>query len=398
MARDIIKISDARLNLIRVAFALLAVSMFGSLIWLALGYLHVIPQLTLYQDTIFVSAAATILHLVIPYVFHLGLSKFKPELRHSYRLMFIGIVLLAASYGQTVVITLAYAWNSFWVTYGLIALPFLLSVLFIYAGVRAFARILRISTLATSFIFTGTVGITVGAICAYLTYLLRPASDVSAWLSAAIVGWDTVFFSVAALVAGHIRRTASAQYTNALAWLAVGLWAYMLASIHYLIVIMCFGTDGNWYYTYNMPIIALSAAAFVLAQAAFAFVRIGQATPGRWFTSFFGGQIASNPDRAVSLIDIIVYMAQQVSDPRAVDHDLDVMRSITADMRSGETLTVDDQEHLAELYLKLEDYLTIDEPLRIYTQQDLRLTTYAKFYGSTQTYTPFWNIVKPAAA
>lgn len=74
-----------------------------------------------------------------------------------------------------------------------------------------------------------------------------------------------------------------------------------------------------------------------------------------------------------------MYAASLASNMQLIDPILDGLRSITARLQPGETLTKADQAALGDVYLKLERYLTKQEPLRSFTAAELRTRLYNRF-------------------
>jgi hypothetical protein len=76
----------------------------------------------------------------------------------------------------------------------------------------------------------------------------------------------------------------------------------------------------------------------------------------------------------VSSIDIVIYAANLVSDPRNIDPILDRLRTITARMGAQTTVSATDQEVLRQIYLTIEQYLIERETVRVFTRDSLRQT------------------------
>jgi len=83
----------------------------------------------------------------------------------------------------------------------------------------------------------------------------------------------------------------------------------------------------------------------------------------------------SNPQSASAssdkqLIDIILYLASLVSDPHAIDNQLDTLRHITA-RGPSDTLSAPDRAKLVQLQAYLENYLITSDSLRQFTQESV---------------------------
>jgi hypothetical protein len=70
------------------------------------------------------------------------------------------------------------------------------------------------------------------------------------------------------------------------------------------------------------------------------------------------------------LINIIAYLASLVSDPHAIDSQLDILRHVTA-RRSNDALSAQDRTKLVQLQAYLENYLITSDSLRQFTQESV---------------------------
>ncbi|HKU18848.1 MAG TPA: hypothetical protein VJP80_06270 [Candidatus Saccharimonadales bacterium] len=73
-----------------------------------------------------------------------------------------------------------------------------------------------------------------------------------------------------------------------------------------------------------------------------------------------------------SALELVTRTASLVSNPREVDPLLDNVREVTSRLKPGEHLSPADESKLFGVYLSLEQYLTIKEPLRSFTKDALR--------------------------
>ncbi|HSX07734.1 MAG TPA: hypothetical protein VLG11_02475 [Candidatus Saccharimonadales bacterium] len=78
--------------------------------------------------------------------------------------------------------------------------------------------------------------------------------------------------------------------------------------------------------------------------------------------------VTTTSDR--QLINIIGYLASLVSDPHAIDSQLDTLRQVTA-RGSSDTLSAPDRAKLMQLQAYLENYLITSDPLRQFTQESV---------------------------
>jgi hypothetical protein len=72
-------------------------------------------------------------------------------------------------------------------------------------------------------------------------------------------------------------------------------------------------------------------------------------------------------------VDAVIYMALLVSDAKAIDPIMDPVRIITARQNfSSDALSADDLANIRQVYMRLETYLTEQDPQRVFTQEELR--------------------------
>ena len=108
--------------------------------------------------------------------------------------------------------------------------------------------------------------------------------------------------------------------------------------------------------------------------------------------SFFGAS-ETTTQTSNSPLDVITYVASLASKPMEIDALLDPVRAITAKLGPEKILTVSDEDVLAAVYLKIENYLTTKEPLRTFTNIELRSKIGEKFSPKPGAYTTFWEKV-----
>lgn len=84
-----------------------------------------------------------------------------------------------------------------------------------------------------------------------------------------------------------------------------------------------------------------------------------------------------------NLLDEVMYLASLVSQPRAVDPILDVVRGLTARLKPGEPPPPQDVETLGRVRAQLQAYLIEQEPLRTYTGPTLEAKMFEHFQGQS---------------
>jgi hypothetical protein len=337
--------------------------------------------------SLFIATVISVLYLGVPYLFWSGLKKFKSGLRDAYKIICLGIISLGISQGQQAVMSIFDLWHSLWVRGGFIALPFLASAVLLFLGVRKFARLLDIDNYTTSFwaVLLLSMGLAAGA--AFLPHIPVEIPEGEFALSLALVGVNIGFAVATTVVILEIKHKISSQYAHALGWFYLAMFSLIVADVLYLLSLLVFPV-GSVYEAYGLGGIPFFIGGLLTLKAGHAFTLIGSHVPIRFMPVFFGAQPPST--NTTTPVDIIIFLASLASDPKDIDEMLDELRGVTSKLASHQaSIAVEDQARLAHLYLALENYLTTNERLRIFTKEDIRFQVEAKYPLSSQMYGEF---------
>jgi hypothetical protein len=207
-------------------------------------------------------------HLSAGALFLLGLPAYKAKLKFAYGAISVGVICTAIGSMQVPIISAFNLTDTFWVRSGIVILPFLLSGLAIYIGVRGFAKLIAIKTklLNTSVIIPCVILLSV--LSSFLPHGPTASTELVNDISNGILMWTGLLYLVSLFITLKIRAKVGSHYTNAVAWLAVALFGGML-----IVAVAMFNTFVL--YTadqFNAAIDVLSAingAVFVKAGLAF---------------------------------------------------------------------------------------------------------------------------------
>lgn len=284
-----------------------------------------------------------------------SLREFKSASRRAYYLIIAGIFLFAVAQIEQIAMALTMAFyprlpDSLGVTVIslLFLVPFSASLFALYFGLRKLIHILNIKTIWRSIVFTLLFSLLIAGLC-----LLLPLSDPSLAQVFQILLFCGGITFAATLLASRIARTINSSYRPAMLWMVAGLSTLTAAIVLEGILK---GTElvHSIFVQYCMDLLPFLLAAFL-------FLQVGRAFKSATFTRL--------PTKA-SHVDTIIYTAQLVSDPKAIEPILDNVRIITA--KNNTNLNTQDTQTLLEVYLKLENYLIEKEPLRHFTADSLR--------------------------
>lgn len=322
----------------------------------------------LYWTMVSLTCAQGIMSLGAGWFFLSGLRNFKPAQQKAYILLCIGVVAFGLSQAQ--LIPVSYLHAQWWLTNGLFTLPYMISFVFFFLGMRQFARVLGVKTRWTSWPVAVLTSVGVALILVYLPHL---PSSLTQGQYATVVGFTTVvsvFFAFAAGAALRLRRDIGPLYTKALTWLAVGLIVGIIGGAHYVFVEMAIRTE--WYYSGNITVIFMFTSSVLTLYAGYAVRQINEIT-NRY------QPVRVSPDPLV-FIEIVTYVSGLVSRPTEIDVVLDELRAITSQLDAAASrLSPDQEKRVIEVYHRIEAYLVSRERLRIYTRESLRKNVTKQF-------------------
>jgi hypothetical protein len=319
------------------------------------------------EITLILSFMAALFNLLaIPY-FLVGMGTFKAELQRAYIILSIGIGLFGLAQVQLPLVSL-FNWN-FWIDSGGVAVPYLLGVIGIFWGARIFARLLSIKNFWTSPLFAIAVSVMLTILAFTLPHVKVMSDEFSYHLALDLSLLNSIFITLAAISAFQIRNKIGPVYTVSMNWLFAALAAFSFAGWHYSVVQLTL-TTGNWYYDYSFVIIPFIVGALLLIASGNTLNSIGK-TPN--------GSPAKKDTSKISILDIITYIASLASNPTDIDVILDDVRNITSRIDPGQPLSVEDTKRLQSVYIRIESYLIGNDPLRVFTHDELEATISKQF-------------------
>lgn len=311
-------------------------------------------------------------------IFLRNLRGFTQRLRRAYIILCIGFSLFGLASVQLPLVVYSGAVESFFRGTGLVAVPFVVSLLAILFGMRAFARLFGVRSIATNYWFAFLPPIAIAALYSLLPHAATSTTEANFDAANAFSVFNAWINLVVLVQVLQIKRRAGVLYSNALAWLVVCFSLLEVGVIGYLSAVLPFG-DEQWFLVGAVPLVPLLIAAFCLLRSSYAFSRITdshQAEVLAVFTarSFFGKPLKPRTDANVNSVDIAIYASNMVSNVQDVDVIMDRVRQITADRQPGQALSPEEDAQLMQVYLSLERYLLEQEAVRVFTKDSLRQT------------------------
>lgn len=347
---------------------------------------------SMFHPLFFISTVMVLTHFGGALLFVLGLRGFSKESKHAYAWLVAGFVTLALGFIQLPLVHLLHWQSSAWSQYGLVALPFVVSVICIYNGARLFARLFGVKNILTSV----PLAIMLALIASALSMLLPnaapniPMPKTTIEISKFSIMLPAAFNLWAAILAFQARKRAGALYVPATAWLATYLIINSFGSLSG-VVVRLFQPGQNFAFDAGYMYILYAVAGIVLLRAGLVFSAIssGQHIPSTTEeVTFFGRpKVADVSTGPRTLPDILIYTAGLASNKQAVSLILDELRLVTATHTANTPFSSVEQERLAAAYLQLETYLAKQEAVRSVSSAELR-TRIHNHYSAVLTENP----------
>lgn len=301
-----------------------------------------------------------------------NLDVYKAKLRRSYIVMALGALVTGAGTLQISILTLTNLWMTPYGRSGATMLPFVLSGVLLYLAMRSFAKLVVVKHFMTRAWVVLPGAILLAALSTLLPHMHDPnLTEASYDVLVAISVWSGSLILCAGWLAINVKRHAGAHYAHAMTWLTRALIFSSLVLIYqafYTIVNVGFNPILS---LISNTIIIVSGLIWVRAGYAFALTKYyDEDIPLMRF--LFDRQAAQSSDGPRTVIDMVTYAAELVSNSRDIDPLLDDLRAVTARLKPGEHPSSADTKSLVGVYLKIEQYLTTKEALRTFTADELR--------------------------
>ncbi len=301
----------------------------------------------------------------------INLDVYKAKLRRAYIVIAIGTLATGLGTLQISLITLLNGWESLYARSGLTMLPFLLSGILLYLGVRSFTKLVGAKHPLTK-LYLVLPGVLVLVLLSSLLphvqdrNILESTYDVLVGISV----WSGLLILSAAWLALNIRRHAGAHYTHAMKWLTRALIVSSLVLLYqgvYTLINLGFNPVLN---LISNTVTLLSGVMWL--RAGYAFALIKYYSDDIAFYKFLLSRTHHDVSGPQTAVDMVTYAAALASNSSDIDPLLDRVRAVTAKLKPGEQPTAKDTQVLAEVYIDIERYLVTKEVIRTFTEKELR--------------------------
>jgi hypothetical protein len=277
-------------------------------------------------------------------------------------------------------------WDSWPMVLGVVNTPFIIAVAVIFIGIRTFYRKLEMPSVWRSLRFNAAFVAAGILIAVFMPHAPSPLDELTYDTGSFFFALSSLALWVTAFNIFAIRKHIVASYARVLNWLGGGL-VFEALLVGGSVIMKAFGFDTRVATGIFQDYLVLAAIPYVVA--------------GYLFYQLTADTRHAVISTGAGIVDILMYMSSLVSSPKAIDAILDDMRLITARIRPGLPMAEADKAKLADVYLRLEHYLTTEEKLRSFTTEQLRSQVYAKFNTqlSATVDSIFWQkIPRPQSA
>lgn len=311
-------------------------------------------------------------------IFLRGLNGFTPALKKAYRILAVGLIMLGIAFVGLPLVLYGGPIEAAFKGSRAAAILFVFAFLAIYASTRLFAKLFKIHNFTTTWWFALIPSLLLSVGIFFIPHVPTKTDEFAFDAANAFTLFSTWIAYASSIHFYQIKKRASLQYTNALAWMILSFVIMGSSGLLDMIGLMALG-DDQWFLVGALPMLPLFVASLCFLRAAYAFNLISL---GKFNTNldtlsartFFGKQVTSAPNSKVSSIDIVTYAANLASSPQAIDPLLDRLRAVTSRIKPDEKLSQTDNLTLKKVYLDIEQYLIDEEPVREFSQESLRQT------------------------
>lgn len=304
-------------------------------------------------------------------LFIANLDVYKARLRRAYITMAAGTITTGAGTLQISLLTILDGWQTPYAQSGITMLPFVLSGVLLYLGVRSFARAVEIKHVFTHAWVVLPAALAIAIAGGLLPYIPGPMPAATFHFLVGITLWSSTLMVFTGLLVIAVRKHAGALYSKAMTWLARAL--FFAGFILFYQGFYTFINIGNtWYLDLTSNLITIISG-WLWIRAGYTFALTKYYSEDLPLYRFLLAQTdRKTANRPKTIIDTVTYAAGLASNSQDIDPLLDKLRAITAKLTPGEQPSDAETKSLVDVYLKLEQYLLTREAIRNYTRKEIR--------------------------
>ncbi len=305
-----------------------------------------------------ITSAIVIFAVGAAWYFLTGLNTFQPQFRLGYYFLCAGILFLAAAQAQFPILTLTNAFSGWWVSTGIVILPYFLSTVFLYIGVLRMAHVLQLKPLAGRWWLVSLVAITAAIGSSFIPHLRivsAGGAETSFDVFTGLLVINMTFSAASYFVSKRIGNQLGLAYKPAMKWLGRLYFYVIFAGLTEYLYSFLFPVH-TWYTAYGINAAPLLITSFITLIA------------GLHFRNISAKQF--NADATFS--DIVIAAANMSSDQKRVQPALNTIKAINAVLSRGEEPSPAQKKVLASVYLDIENSLIADDQVRKFSREELR--------------------------
>lgn len=329
------------------------------------------PNAANFNQRLIINIIMAFLHVGGAILFMTNLDVYTARLRRAYIIMAAGTIVVGAGTLQILSLIILDLWQTAYGRSGLTMVPFLLSGVLLYLGVRSFAKVIGTKHILAHAWLVFPASLSLAIIAALLPYIPGTIPETTAHLLMGVDVWSGSLILFTALLVREIKKSAGSHYDHAMTWLGRALFVSSSVLI-YQGLYGYLNAGEVWYLDLiSNALIILSGWTWIRAGYAFALTKYySQDVPLLRF--LFTSSEQNTVNRSETTIDMVTSTAGLASNSADIDPLLDSVRTITSKLKPGQRPSETDNQSLIGTYLKLEQYLLSREPIRVYTKQELR--------------------------
>lgn len=210
------------IGIVLITLGLTLLSVWGG--FLASPPAHWIGAAEEFRLSLVLACVTAVTHLGGAALLIAGLGAYKAQMRAAYIAITLGIAGTAIGTVQLPLLDILDLLDSWWVTTGVVTLPFLLSGLAVYIGARRFGILVGTKTiLARASVVLPAIILLIATASTFLPHAATSSSEIAFDVSTAVIMWTGLLFLVAALIILRVSSQIGAHYKSAMVWLGTGL-------------------------------------------------------------------------------------------------------------------------------------------------------------------------------
>lgn len=287
-----------------------------------------------------------------------ALAGFTEDMQKAYRRLVFGVALFGLSLFQIPVLGIFNWWDTWYVFWGVILLPFVVAIFFMYVGLRKFGLLLQIQSRFMPWRMLIATTIVVAAIFVPIGHVFTRFPTEGVEIYDTVLMWCLTGMSFCAILAGRIEREIGETYKDAMRWMKIAMIAYALATFQEYLAVLLLDPNGLYAAT-GAEMIPFAVAGGLFLEAGRRFYLLTMPIGDTDVPP--GAEKTITDEDYIKSITQTAALASRLQDIEPILRDL---RFVTASYDPTVGLSAEDRRRLLSVYHQLQKYLSTNEPLR----------------------------------